>query len=83
LTVTSLGEDQIRVNVVPKKLADSETAALSTPMSLVEPPPNSPHNCQMQFSEGCYYHGGGSKERPAESSRATEGVEPIRYAFSG
>jgi PRTRC genetic system protein E len=33
LTVTSLEEDQIRVNVLPKKLADGENAALSTPMS--------------------------------------------------
>jgi len=33
LTVTPLGEDQIRVNVLPKKLADGENAALTTPMS--------------------------------------------------
>jgi PRTRC genetic system protein E len=33
LTVTSLEEDQIRVNVLPKKLADGANAALSTPMS--------------------------------------------------
>jgi PRTRC genetic system protein E len=33
LTVASLGEDQIRVNVLPKKLADGENAALTTPMS--------------------------------------------------
>ena len=33
LTVTALEEDQIRVNVVPKKLADGENAALTTPMS--------------------------------------------------
>jgi PRTRC genetic system protein E len=33
LTVTSLEEGQIRVNVMPKKLADGENAALSTPMS--------------------------------------------------
>jgi PRTRC genetic system protein E len=33
LTVTSLEEDQIRVNVLPKRLADSENAALTTPMS--------------------------------------------------
>jgi len=33
LTVTSLEEDQIRVNVLPKKLADGENAALTTPMS--------------------------------------------------
>jgi PRTRC genetic system protein E len=33
LTVTSLEEDQIRVNVVPKRLADGENAALTTPMS--------------------------------------------------
>jgi PRTRC genetic system protein E len=31
--VTSLEEDQIRVNVLPKKLADGENAALTTPMS--------------------------------------------------
>ena len=33
LTVASLEEDQIRVNVLPKKLADGENAALTTPMS--------------------------------------------------
>jgi PRTRC genetic system protein E len=33
LTVTSLEEDQIRVNVMPKKLAGGENAALTTPMS--------------------------------------------------
>jgi PRTRC genetic system protein E len=33
LTVTSLEEDQIRVNVLPKKLADGENDALTTPMS--------------------------------------------------
>lgn len=33
LTVTLLEEDQVRVNVMPKKLADSENTALTTPMS--------------------------------------------------
>jgi PRTRC genetic system protein E len=33
LIVTALEEDQIRVNVLPKKLADGENAALTTPMS--------------------------------------------------
>ena len=33
LTVTSLEEDQIRVNVLPKKLAGGENVALTTPMS--------------------------------------------------
>ncbi len=33
LTVTCLEEDEIRVNVLPKKLADGENAALTTPMS--------------------------------------------------
>jgi PRTRC genetic system protein E len=33
LTITSLEEDQIRVNILPKKLAESENAALTTPMS--------------------------------------------------
>jgi PRTRC genetic system protein E len=33
LTVTSLEDDQIRVNVLPKKLEDGENAALTTPMS--------------------------------------------------
>jgi len=32
-TVTLLEEDQVRVNVMPKKLADSENTALTTPMS--------------------------------------------------
>jgi PRTRC genetic system protein E len=33
LTVTHLGDDQIRVNVMPKKQADGENNALTTPMS--------------------------------------------------
>lgn len=33
LTVSHVGEDQIRVNVVPKKVAESENDALTTPMS--------------------------------------------------
>jgi PRTRC genetic system protein E len=33
LTVTLLEEDQVRVNVMPKKLADGENTALTTPMS--------------------------------------------------
>jgi PRTRC genetic system protein E len=33
LTVTSLEDDQIRVNVIPKKLKESENNALTTPMS--------------------------------------------------
>ena len=33
LTVTHVGEDQVRVNVVPKKIAESENDALTTPMS--------------------------------------------------
>jgi len=33
LTVTLLEEDQVRVNVMPKKLGDSENTALTTPMS--------------------------------------------------
>jgi PRTRC genetic system protein E len=33
LIVTSLEEGQIRVNVLPKKLADGENVALTTPMS--------------------------------------------------
>jgi len=34
LTVTYLEEDQIRVNVIPKKLKDGENAALTTPLSV-------------------------------------------------
>ena len=34
LTVTHLGEDRIRVNVMPKKLKDGENAALTTPLSV-------------------------------------------------
>jgi PRTRC genetic system protein E len=34
LTVTDLGEDLIRVNVVPKKLKDGENVALTTPLSV-------------------------------------------------
>jgi PRTRC genetic system protein E len=34
LTVTRLEEDQIRVNVIPKKLKDDENAALTTPLSV-------------------------------------------------
>ena len=33
LTVTSLEEEQIRVNVLPKRLVEGENAALTTPMS--------------------------------------------------
>ncbi|HEX4170791.1 MAG TPA: PRTRC system protein E [Bryobacteraceae bacterium] len=33
LTVTLVEDDQVRVNVMPKKLADSENNALTTPMS--------------------------------------------------
>jgi PRTRC genetic system protein E len=33
LTVTGLEHDQIRVNVLPKKLAEGENTALTTPMS--------------------------------------------------
>jgi PRTRC genetic system protein E len=33
LTVTSLEDDQIRVNVIPKKLKEGENTALTTPMS--------------------------------------------------
>jgi PRTRC genetic system protein E len=33
LTVTSLEDDQIRVNVIPKKLKEGENNALATPMS--------------------------------------------------
>src|ERR1700756_4415444 len=33
LTVTLLEEDQIRVNVIPKRRADSENTALTTPLS--------------------------------------------------
>ena len=34
LTVTYLEEDQIRVNVIPKKLKDGENVALTTPLSV-------------------------------------------------
>lgn len=34
LTVTHLGEDQIRVNVIPQKLKDGENAALTTPLTV-------------------------------------------------
>ena len=33
-TVSHLGADQFRVNVVPKRIGDSENAALTTPVSL-------------------------------------------------
>jgi PRTRC genetic system protein E len=33
-TVSYLGDDQFRVNVVPKKIGDSENAALTTPVSV-------------------------------------------------
>jgi PRTRC genetic system protein E len=33
LTVTSLEDDQIRVNVIPKKLKEGENSALTTPIS--------------------------------------------------
>ena len=34
LTVTLLHEDQIRVNIVPKKLKDGDNDALTTPLSV-------------------------------------------------
>ena len=34
LTVTLLDEDQIRVNIVPKKLKDGDNDALTTPLSV-------------------------------------------------
>lgn len=34
LTITHLEEDQIRVNVIPKKLKDGENTALTTPLSV-------------------------------------------------
>jgi PRTRC genetic system protein E len=34
LTITSLEDDQIRVNIVPKKLKDGENNALTTPISI-------------------------------------------------
>jgi PRTRC genetic system protein E len=33
LTVTLVEDDQVRVNVMPKKLAEGENTALTTPMS--------------------------------------------------
>ena len=38
LTVTSLEDDQIRVNVMPKKLKEGENSALTTPMSFTGTP---------------------------------------------
>ncbi len=37
LTVTHLGEDQIRVNVIPQKLKEGENAALTTPLTVSGP----------------------------------------------
>jgi PRTRC genetic system protein E len=34
LTVTSIEQDQIRVNVIPQKLKDGENAALTTPLTV-------------------------------------------------
>lgn len=34
LTVTHLEEDQIRVNIIPKKLKDGENSALTTPLTV-------------------------------------------------
>jgi PRTRC genetic system protein E len=38
LTVTHIGEDQFRVNVIPKKKQDSENDALTTPVSVTGTP---------------------------------------------
>ena len=38
LTVTHVGEDQFRVNVIPKKKQDSENDALTTPVSVTGTP---------------------------------------------
>jgi len=35
MTITSIDDDQIRVNVVPKKLKDDENRALTTPLTIV------------------------------------------------
>jgi len=35
LTITRLEEDEIRVNIIPKKLKDGENAALTTPLSVI------------------------------------------------
>ena len=50
LTVASLEEDQIRVNVLPKKLADGENAALTTPMS---PPLHRNRGGTRRTTSGC------------------------------
>jgi PRTRC genetic system protein E len=34
LTVTHVGEDQIRVNVIPQKVKDGENSALTTPLTV-------------------------------------------------
>ena len=34
MTITSIEDDQIRVNVIPKKLKDGENNALVTPLSI-------------------------------------------------
>jgi PRTRC genetic system protein E len=34
LTVTHLEEDQIRVNIIPKKIKDGENSALTTPLTV-------------------------------------------------
>jgi len=47
LTVSHVGEDQIRVNVVPKKTADGENDALTTPMSFT----GTAEELDAQFSE--------------------------------
>jgi PRTRC genetic system protein E len=38
LTVTHVGEDQFRVNIIPKKKQDSENDALTTPVSVTGTP---------------------------------------------
>ena len=87
LTVTSLEEDhQIRVNVLPKKLADGENAALTTPMSFTgtaaEPRrPTARCNCQLcRQSSGIEEHarprqrgdGCGGKGSPGRSAKQVE-----------
>ena len=49
LTVTRLEDDQISVNIIPKKLQDSENTALTTPFKLTGTAACS-NGCKMRMS---------------------------------
>jgi PRTRC genetic system protein E len=75
LTVTSLEDDQISVNVLPQMLADSENAALTTPMSFT----GTPAELDAKKSAPADVPVKKDEQKVIE---AVEVAQPIRYAHS-